>query len=396
MPLSAPRRRRPRAGAAAGAAAAPQPPRGGGRVSRTVHHAECLEFMRSMDANSVDAIVTDPPYFKVKGEAWDRQWDKPTQFLAWLDKVAEQWQRVLRPNGSLYCFASWRMAARVECLIAERFDVLSHVVWQKGDQNGNGMHTRQHKEDCRAWFPQTERIVFAEHRGSDNIAKGEAGYAAKCDELRGFVFEPLRAYLAGERDRAGFTTRAVAEEFQKRTGSRTVTGMAGHWFERVQWTLPTRENYEWLRELFHLRGNWEENTKAGFLRREYEDLRREYEDLRREYEDLRREYEDLRRPFSVTADVPYTDVWTFPTVQHYKGKHPCEKPLAMMEHIIRTSTRPGAVVLDCFAGSGVTGEACRNLDRQFIGIEQDAKWAAIAADRVANARQPAQLWEAVA
>jgi len=324
-----------------------------------VEHGDCLDVMRGMADNSVDAVVTDPPYFKVKGDAWDRQWDKPTQFLAWLDEIAEQWQRLLRPNGSLYCFASSKMAARVECLLANRFSILSHIVWQKGDDNGNGMHTRQHKPDCRNWFPQTERLIFAEHYGADNIAKGEAGYVAKCDELRGFVFEPLRAYLDGERERAGWSVRRVAEEYQKATGSRTVTGMAGHWFGTVQWMLPTEQNYKWLRKLF-----------AG-----------DY--LRREYEDLRREYEDLRRPFSVTSDVPYTDVWTFPTVGHYKGKHPCEKPLDMMEHIIRTSTRPGAVVLDCFAGSGSTGLACHNLGRSFIGIEREAEYVALARARIA-------------
>ena len=324
-----------------------------------VEHGDCLDVMRGMPDNSVDAVVTDPPYFRVKGDAWDRQWDKPTQFLAWLDQIAEQWQRLLKPNGSLYCFASSKMAARVECLLANRFSILSHIVWQKGDDNGNGMHTRQHKPDCRNWFPQTERLIFAEHYGADNIAKGEAGYVAKCDELRGFVFEPLRAYLDGERERAGWSVRRIAEEYQKVTGSRTVTGMAGHWFGTVQWMLPTEQNYKWLRKLF-----------AG-----------DY--LRRDYEDLRREYEDLRRPFSVTPDVPYTDVWTFPTVGHYKGKHPCEKPLAMMEHIIRTSTRPGAVVLDCFAGSGSTGLACHNLGRSFIGIEREAEYVALARARIA-------------
>jgi site-specific DNA-methyltransferase (adenine-specific) len=324
-----------------------------------VEHGDCLDVMRGMPGNSIDAVVTDPPYFKVKGDAWDRQWDKPTQFLAWLDQIAEQWQRLLRPNGSLYCFASPKMAARVECLLANRFSILSHIVWQKGDDNGNGMHTRQHKPDCRNWFPQTERLIFAEHYGADNIAKGEAGYVAKCDELRGFVFEPLRAYLDGERERAGWSVRRIAEEYQKVTGSRTVTGMAGHWFGTVQWMLPTEQNYKWLRKLF-----------AG-----------DY--LRREYQDLRREYEDLRRPFSVTHGVPYTDVWTFPTVGHYKGKHPCEKPLAMMEHIIRTSTRPGAVVLDCFAGSGSTGLACHNLGRSFIGIEREAEYVALARARIA-------------
>lgn len=315
----------------------------------TIHCGDCLGVMRDMDANSVDAIVTDPPYFKVKGDAWDRQWDKPTQFLAWLDNIAEQWQRVLRPNGSLYCFASSKMAARVECLIGTRFSVLNRICWAKGGGNAKsgGWWAQQSKETMRTFFPESEYIVFAEHFGADNIAKGEAGYVAKCDELRGFVFEPLRAYLDGERQRAGVTPREVNEH--------TRTQMAGHWFTRVQWALPTAKHYVAIRELFHARGG------AQYLRREYE---------------------DLRRPFSVTADVPYTDVWTFPTVQHYKGKHPCEKPLAMMEHIIRASTKPGAVVLDCFAGSGVTGQACRNLGRDFIGIEKDAEYAAMARLRI--------------
>jgi site-specific DNA-methyltransferase (adenine-specific) len=151
--------------------------------------------------------------------------------------------------------------------------------------------------------------------------------------------------------------------------------MAGHWFTRVQWALPTAKHYAAIRDLL-------DSTGGQYLRREYEDLRREYEDLRREYE-------DLRRPFSVTADVPYTDVWTFPTVQHYKGKHPCEKPLAMMEHIIRASTRPGAVVLDCFAGSGATGEACLSLGREFIGIEKDPAYADQARRRLQAVLSPA-------
>lgn len=318
-----------------------------------VRHGDCLELLRAMPDNSVDAVVTDPPYFKVKGEAWDRQWDKPHQFIEWMGGLAEQWQRVLKPNGSLYVFASPKMAARVEVKLAERFDVLMHIVWHKQAPPGHdGWKGKTSKESLRSFYPYSERIIFAEHYGADNIAKGEAGYAAKCDELRGFVFEPLRAYLDGERERAGVTPRQVNES--------TGTQMAGHWFTRVQWALPTAKHYATMRELFNAQGG------------DY--LRREYEDLRREYEDLRREYEDLRRPFSVTADDQYTDVWTFPTVQAYKGKHVCEKPLALMEHIIRTSTRPGAVVLDCFAGSCSTGHACVNLGRSFIGMELDPVW----------------------
>jgi site-specific DNA-methyltransferase (adenine-specific) len=328
-------------------------------MSSTLHLGDCLEVMGTMPDCSVDAVVTDPPYYRVKGEEWDSQWDNPTAFLAWLDQVAEQWQRVLKPNGSLYCFASPQMAARVEVMLRERFQVLNALVWLKPQ----GRHDRACKEDLRSFFPATERIIFAEQFGADGAAMGGSGYSGACDELRGFVFEPLRLYLDSEREAAGFTVRQVAEAFQVKSGSRTVTGMAGHWFSRVQWTLPTAENYAWLQDLFN------------------------GEHLRREYEDLRREYEDLRRPFNVTRFDPFTDVWTFRTVQARPGKHPCEKPQALLRHIISSSTRPGALVLDSFAGSGATGQACLALGREFIGIERCAHWHRVASQSL-KAIQP--------
>ena len=318
---------------------------------------DCLEAMKTIPDSSIDLILTDPPYYRVKGEAWDRQWDTPDLFIEWIGKVAAEWYRLLKPNGSLYCFASPKMSARVEVEIGRRFNVLNRIRWQKPE----GWHHKAVKEELRSYLSPWEEIIFAEHYGSDNIAKGEGGYVAKCDELRGFVFEPLREYLASERDRAGWTTRRVAEEYQKVTGSRTVTGMAGHWFERVQWTLPTEKNYTFIRNLFNQNGG-------------------EY--LRREYEDLRREYEDLRRPFTVTDSVPYTDAWTFKTVGTYGGKHPCEKPQAMLRHIIRASSRPGATVLDSFVGGGSTGVACVAEGRDFIGCELSAEWAVSATRKI--------------
>jgi site-specific DNA-methyltransferase (adenine-specific) len=312
-------------------------------------NGDCLTEMAKLPARSVDLILTDPPYFKVKSDAWDRQWEKPAEFLKWLDAIAAEWQRILKPNGSLYCFASPQMAARVECQIMERFRVINHIVWSKP----SGIHRRQCKEELRSFFPSTERIIFAEHYGADNMAKGEAGYMAKCDELRGFLFEPLRSYLVAERDRAGHTTKTICEALKCTTAS--------HYFSKSQWALPTEKHYQSMRELFNRSGS-------------FEYLRKDYEDLRKDYEYLRKDYEDLRRPFSVSSSVPYTDVWTFETVQGYKGKHPCEKPQKLLRHIIEASSRPGDVVLDCFLGSGSTGIACRELGRKFIGIELDPEY----------------------
>lgn len=105
-------------------------------------------------------------------------------------------------------------------------------------------------------------------------------------------------------------------------------------------------------------------------------------------EDLRKDYEDLRRPFSATPDVPYTDVWTFQTVGAYAGKHPCEKPMAMMEHIVRTSSKPGAVVVDPFAGSGQTLVAAYRNERRFLGCELSPEWCRRIEGRIDHERMP--------
>ena len=295
----------------------------------TLINGDCLVEMAKLPTRSVDLILTDPPYFKVKDDAWDRQWEKPAEFIAWLDQIAEQWARILKPNGSLFCFASPQMAARVECQISERFSILNSIVWAKNHTKKGSIARRVCVDDLRSFFPEQERVIFAEHYGADNMAKGEAGYMAKCDELRGFLFEPLRSYLTAERERAGHTTKTICQALKCTTAS--------HYFSKSQWALPTEKHYQTMRELFN---------KSG-------------------------QYEYLRRPFSVSKDQPFTDVWTFEPVSNYKGKHPCEKPQDLLRHAISSTTRPGAIVLDCFLGSGSTGITCRELGRNFIGIELD-------------------------
>ncbi|HCZ8611532.1 TPA: site-specific DNA-methyltransferase, partial [Proteus mirabilis] len=103
--------------------------------------------------------------------------------------------------------------------------------------------------------------------------------------------------------------------------------------------------------------------------RDHTDLIKVQASLSREYQELAEQYQLLRRPFSVTVDVPYTDVWTYPPVQYYAGKHPCEKPAEMMEHIIRSSSREGDLVADFFMGSGATLKSALKLNRRVLGVE---------------------------
>lgn len=328
-----------------------------------LHLGDALEVMHTLDASSVHLIAVDPPYHRVKmSEEWDRQWKTDGDYLAWIGELCVEWHRILKPNGSLYVFASPRMAARVECVIGESFEVLNSIVWVKPkDSTSVG---RYDETTFRQYYPNTERIIFAEQFGADSHAKGEAGYEAKCDELRGFVFASLLKYMRGEFEGSRLSRREVDAHF-------ATSNVSQYWLQERGFIIPTADKWAGLRSL-----------RPDHFRREYEGFRREYEDFRREYEDLCREYEHFRRPFSVDASVPYTDVWDFPTVPARSGKHPCQKPLPLLEHIVRASSRPGDVVLDCFMGSGTTGEACVNLGRAFVGVERDPKWFAAAERRI--------------
>jgi len=62
--------------------------------------------------------------------------------------------------------------------------------------------------------------------------------------------------------------------------------------------------------------------------------------------------------------------------------HPTQKPVALMEYLIKTYTNEGETVLDFTMGSGTTGVACKNLNRNFIGIEKDDKYFEIAEKRI--------------
>lgn len=74
-----------------------------------------------------------------------------------------------------------------------------------------------------------------------------------------------------------------------------------------------------------------------------------------------------------------------------RGLHPTQKPVALLEYLIRTYTNEGDTVLDFTCGSGSTGVAAVSTGRRFIGIEKDAHYFAIAQDRLEAASQQTRL-----
>ena len=316
---------------------------------------DCIELMRAIPAGSVDLVFVDPPYNIGKAE-----WDKIDNYLEWCAEWIAECSRVLKPNGAFWISHSKPLVLAQLSGLVEGRGLRNWITWDKYNGNpfvqaaGTSLQAKTNYHFLRSWQWMTEYLIYHADEGE---------WTSQCDKESGFIFEPLRAYLAGERDKAGFTTRRVAEEFQKKTGSRTVTGMAGHWLERVQWCLPTKENYQWLRSLFNRDGS-------------------EY--LKREYEDLRAEFENLRYTFNNPGKM--SSVWQIAPAK--VNFHATPKPEELMRRIIEATSNEGDLVLDPMCGSGTTALVASRLSRNYIAFEIDPDMAELARERVLSAQPP--------
>ena len=79
------------------------------------------------------------------------------------------------------------------------------------------------------------------------------------------------------------------------------------------------------------------------------------------------------------------------TIEGRPALHMTEKPLPLMEALVRDFTDPGELICDPFAGSGTTGVACKRLGRRFVGWERDPKFHAAAVKRLDAAREQYEL-----
>ena len=321
----------------------------------TLYHGDSLEILPTLDIEA-NVLLTDPPYFKVKQDEWDNQWDKAHEFLTWMGDFLDHAKPLLTATASVWVFASPAMTSSVERLVGERFRVLNSIRWVKEQ----GWHQKAELAALRSYLTPWEGVVFAEQfsesQRSTEIenAKGAWGAIgaslAKARESAGVSREDVATDIApGHLNLAGAKARVSAWEI----GNERITAKAYAALSAIC-TLP-----------------W---ASYGELAAEYDTA-----DAGR-----KREFEATRRPFNISSRTHSTDVWTFGTVPPGPGKHPCEKPQAMLRHMIETSSRPVDLILDPFAGSGSTLDAARQLGRRAIGIEKDAKWCEYIAKRLAQ------------
>lgn len=350
----------------------------------TLYHGDSLKVLPDLDIKA-DVLLTDPPYFKVKDDEWDNQWDKAHEFLSWLGDFLDLAKPLLQPHASVWVFASPAMTSSVERLVGERFRVLNSIRWVK---TGGDNLKRISLPTMRSFVSIWEGVIFAEQYDDPYLEAKRDLQRRVYEDQRREVLYPLRRevfasvidYLRGERERRGLSRKQVAAHLLRYKNLETANANIRNWESGRNFITPG--DYETLRKILG----------PGFLTRDYSDLKREHDELAVEFrrsvstsrhpeldeqyrQDHAKTVETVRRPFNVTDRSLSSDVWlNFDSVPAHPDKHPCEKPTAMLRHMIETSSRPGQVILDPFAGSGSTLEAAKQTGRRAIGIEKDARY----------------------
>lgn len=353
----------------------------------TLYKGDCRAVLRDIAPASVALLLTDPPYgIKVESDQFAdaaTDWDDgdPTELI---DAMLAAARPAMKPNGAFYVFGhpGQFMNARAQYTRAG-FMPLQELVWVKtasGALPNQSRVNKQHAEALRTYFPETERILFGEvmATGRTEEKDAERAWHLREEKEHDAKMRPLVEYFKGELAKTTLTVADVCRLMKERTGKGPI---CGHYFSGHQFTIPTEEMYGHLREILnaHLR------PEVSRVRtRDFAALRRDYSSLKAEWEKLRGQWEALRRPHYAQPRTK-SDVLRYEVVPiAARCGHPCEKPVDLLSDLIKTSTRAGDLVLDCFAGSGATGIAAKATGRRAVLIEQEESYCRMIRRRLEN------------
>ncbi len=305
----------------------------------TVIHKNWLE--NELPDKSVQLIIADPPYYKVKGD-FDFIWKTFDDYLRDVEKWAIECKRLLADNGTLLWYGDAKNIAYAQIIFDKHFNLINNLTWNKGCFMG-----LEESEGLRSFAPCTERILMYEQRGQKT--GGE------------LIFEqflkpknPFSKYLKIEFKNAGFTNIEIAKLFPSRTGG--LTGCVSNWLNGDN--VITEEQYNVIRE---------------YCNNKY---------LQKPYEELRKEYEELRRPFNNKFNLQ--EVLNFSNEQAKTGAkydHDTVKPEKLTRALILTCSRRNDLVLVPFAGSGTECAMSAKEGRNFIGFDIEKKYVEMANKR---------------
>ena len=301
-----------------------------------LHQGDCLEVMDKLIAQGikVDAIITDPPYGTVQniGDSEKIQhgmknkttWDEAIDSTILFDKC----EKLLRMNGKLILFSQEPYTSNLITSSHNNLPFNYRLIWLK-DHFANSLIA---KKAPVSYFEDI--LVFSRKYDLENK-------------------HPLREYFKKVQNFIGLNLK----EINKTLGHRK----AEHCFytDSTQFALCTKPTYQELISAFSINAMQEFKT----------------------FEELVSINLKFNSNFNLWQGNKYkSNVLEYK--KDYTGYHPTQKPVELMEDLIKTYTNEGNIVLDFTMGSGSTGVACVNTGRKFIGIELDEGYFKIAEERI--------------
>ena len=378
---------------------------------------DCREVLKTLPDNSVDSIVTDPPYeLGFMGKAWD------ATGVAYDANLWREAFRVLKHGGHILSFGGSRTYHRMACAIEDAgFEVRDQIMWVYGSgfpkshniskaMDKQGEKTDQWEGWGTALKPAHEPIVLArkplEGTVVDNVRKWGVG---------GLNIDGCRVDFVSDEDRKESTTKNQHEDFG--TLPMTNNQVYGDYsMLKPKNYQPTgrfpanliHDGHQQVLDLFPQSkstggvnggklgartygsfANETPATNAGGLGDEGSAARFFYcpkaskSDRDEGCEELPTQEKPAHmRTGNGTGETSMTDGFQ-PTQR--KNTHPTVKPTELMRYLCRLITPPNGVVLDPFNGSGSTGKASMLEGMQYIGIEMNPEYIKIAEARISDA-----------
>lgn len=312
----------------------------------TLFIGDCLIESDKIQSGSVDLILTDLPYGNMNGaqlDGWENNktgWD----FAIEPSKVYEIANRILRKNGKMILFSQEPYTSRLITEAIANIPLNYRMIWEK-DHFANALIA---KKAPVSYFEDI--IVFS-----------------KMNPIHDSEFiHPLRPYFKLVFDYIGHTKKAIIEQVGQR---------ADHTFRfnSSQFSLCTKETYEAL--VYH----YCIDSMAGF--KTFDELR----EIDRPFKaDLNNKANSINpSTFNLWNGKKYkSNILKYK--KDYDGYHPTQKPVLLLEDLIKTFSHENDLVVDLTMGSGSTGVAAIRTGRRFVGIEKDPKYFEIAVSRVSE------------
>lgn len=324
----------------------------------TLHHGDSLDILKSMDENSIDSIVTDPPYgLSFMGKKWD--YDVPSVDI-WSECL-----RVLKPGGHLLAFAGTRTQHRMAVRIEDAgFEIRDMIAWVYGS---GFPKSRNLDGDWRGWGtalkPALEPITVARKpligTVAENVMRHGAG-ALNIDRCRVDLNGDYKCKPNGRPSQTGLPDNYdPANANQPDTVGRWPANLIHDGSDEVLSAFP--------------QANGQQGVVTG-------------KEPSRKTSNAFGEFAG-RAPSSPRSDSGSAARFFYCAKASKKDRgdgnsHPTVKPTDLMRYLCRLVTPPRGTVLDPFMGSGSTGKAAAMDGFRFIGIDRAKEYVDIAMSRL--------------